>query len=121
LFVTGAPVKSRSAIGLYAVVVALYGLTACQPPQPRIAAAEGRASETVASTGSTAKDILADFDCLEEATGAGPSGGLLILSSKHNSPHKLGNAETRRIGDRSAPVVFQQAGRTRFLMVLPDV
>lgn len=113
--------KPRSAIGLCAIVVALYGLTACQPPQPRIAVAEGRASETVASTGFTAKDILADFDCLVEATRADPSGGLLILSSNHNRPHKLGNAETRRIGNRSAPVVFQQAGKTRSLMVLPGV
>jgi hypothetical protein len=114
-------VKPRSAIRLCAVVVALDGLTACQPPQPRIAVAEGRASESVASTGSTAKDILADFDCLEEATRAGPSGGLLILSSNHNSPHKLGNAEPRRIGDRSAPAVLQQTGRTRSLMVLPGI
>jgi hypothetical protein len=113
--------KPRSVIALFALAVALSGLTVCQPPRPRIAAAEGRASETVASTGSTAKDILADFDCLEEATRAGPSGGLLILSSRHNSPHKLGNTETRRIGNRSAPAVFQQAGRTRSLMVLPGV
>lgn len=113
--------KPRSAIGLCAVIVALSGLTVCQPPQPRIAVVEGRASEAVASTGSTAKGILAAFDRPEEATRAGPSGGLLILSSKHNSPHKLGNAETRRIGNRSARAVFQQARRTRYLMVQPGV
>lgn len=68
---------------------------------------EGRTSEAVASTGSTEKDILASFDHPEEPARAGPSGGLLILSSKHNSPRKLGNAETLRIGNRSALVVFQ--------------
>lgn len=101
--------QSRSAIAFCAIVIGLSGLTACQPPQPRIAVVEGRASEAVASTGSTAKNILAAFDRPEEGTRAGPSGGLLILSSMHNNPHKLGNAETRRIGNRSACAVFQQA------------
>lgn len=99
--------KPRPAIGFCAVVVGLSGLTVCQPPQPRIAVVEGRTSEAVASTGSTEKDILAAFDHPEEPARAGPSGGLLTRSSKHDSPRKLGNAETLRIGKRSARVVFQ--------------
>lgn len=113
--------KPRSAIVLCALVVGLSGLTVCQPPRPRIAAVEGRTSEAVASTGSIAKDILTAFDHPEEATRAGPSGGLLILSTKHNGPHKPGNAETRPIENRSARAVFQQARKTRSLMVQPGV
>jgi hypothetical protein len=113
--------KPRSAIVLCALVVGLSGLTVCQPPRPRIAAVEGRASEAMTSTGSMAKGILAAFDRPVEASRAGPSGSLLILSSKHNSPHKLGNAETRPIGNRSVRAVFQQARKTRSLMVQPGV
>jgi len=102
----------RSAIALCALVVGLSGLTVCQPPQPRIAVVEGRASESVASTGSRAGNVLAAFDRAEEATRICHPGGLLILSSKHNSRHELGDAETRRIGDRSARAVFPRTRQT---------
>lgn len=57
----------RSAIGLCAVVVALCGLTACQPPTPRIAGVEAPSYAIVTTNEVVVKTILAASGPAEQA------------------------------------------------------
>lgn len=59
--------KLRSAIGLCTVVVALYGLTACQPPTPRIAGVEASSYAIVTTNEVVVKTILAASGPAEQA------------------------------------------------------
>ena len=58
--------KPRSAIGLCTVVVALHGLTVCQPPTPRIAGVEAPLCAIV-TTNEVVKTVLAASGPAEQA------------------------------------------------------